>query len=92
MADDDNSEFQKGDLESVMARHDHVKRWVEDFEAQHGSRPYFYGPLDRGAKSLEPRNLIYTLKPPLFAHTSTSLQMMMNKVLEPLSGLELNRY
>ena len=68
MADEDNSEFQKGDLESVMARHDHVKRWVEDFEAQHGSRPYFYGPLDRGAKSLEPRNLIYTLKPPLFAH------------------------
>ena len=52
MADDENSEFQKGDLESVMARHDHVKRWVEDFEAQHGSRPYFYGPLDRGAKSL----------------------------------------
>ena len=68
MADEDNPEFQKGDLESVMARHDHVKRWVEDFEAQHGSRPYFYGPLDRGAKSLEPRNLIYTLKPPLFAH------------------------
>ena len=67
---EENQEFEiaKGDLDGLMARYSHVRRWVEDFEAQHGTRPYFYGPLDRGAKSIEPRNLIYSLKPPLFAH------------------------
>ena len=67
---EENQEFEiaKGDLDGLMARYSHVRRWVEDFEAQHGARPYFYGPLDRGAKSIEPRNLIYSLKPPLFAH------------------------
>ena len=68
MEEAEDFEIAKGDLEGLMARHDHVRRWVEDFEAQHGTRPYFYGPLDRGAKSIEPRNLIYSLKPPLFAH------------------------
>ncbi len=68
MEEAEDFEIAKGDLEGLMARYDHVRRWVEDFEAQHGTRPYFYGPLDRGAKSIEPRNLIYSLKPPLFAH------------------------
>ena len=37
--------------------------WVEQFEAEHGSRPIYYGPLDRDAKSVSPRNLIYATKP-----------------------------
>ena len=49
MEENENFEIAKGDLDGLMARHTHVRRWVEDFEAQHGSRPYFYGPLDRGS-------------------------------------------
>ena len=57
-----------GDLDGLMGRYPHVRDWVHDFEAQYGSRPVYYGPLDRDARKLEPRNLIYDLKPPLFAH------------------------
>tara|TARA_B110000014_G_C20104064_1_gene580207 strand:- start:77 stop:1795 length:1719 start_codon:yes stop_codon:yes gene_type:complete len=61
-------EFEQGDLAGVMSRFDHVREWVEDFEAQHGSRPMYYGPLDRAASKMEPLNLIYHLRGPLFAH------------------------
>ena len=66
MADD--AKFAKGDLASVMAAHPHVADWVRDFEAQHGSRPVYYGELDRGAKKERPYNLIYITKEPIFVH------------------------
>jgi flagellar protein FlaI len=65
---DEELKFQRGDLASVMAAHPHVAEWVKDFEAQHGSRPIYYGPLDRGARSVEPMNLIYITKEPIFVH------------------------
>ncbi len=60
--------IQPGDLGGLMAEYPHIREWVENFEAQHGSRPIYYGPLDRDAKSVSPRNLIYATKPPCFAH------------------------
>lgn len=65
---EETSEIAPGDLEGLMSRYPHVREWVTDFEARYGSRPIFYGPLDRGAKSVEPRNLIYVTKPPVFVH------------------------
>tara|TARA_B100000686_G_scaffold246982_1_gene256483 strand:- start:755 stop:2470 length:1716 start_codon:yes stop_codon:yes gene_type:complete len=61
-------EFAKGDLNGVMSRFDHVREWVEDFESRHGTRPMYYGPLDRAASKVDPLNLIYHLRGPLFAH------------------------
>ena len=60
--------IQPGDLGGLMAEYPHIREWVEDFESKHGSRPVYYGPLDRDAKSVSPRNLIYATKPPCFAH------------------------
>jgi flagellar protein FlaI len=60
--------IQPGDLGGLMAEYPHIREWIEDFEAKHGSRPIYYGPLDRDAKSVSPRNLIYSTKPPCFAH------------------------
>ena len=71
MADDEDEIYtpvEPGDLAGLMDRFAHVRDWVNDFEAQYGSRPIYYGPLDRGARDIDPRNLIYDLKPPLFAH------------------------
>lgn len=64
----DEPKFAKGDLASVMAAHPHVADWVRDFEAQHGSRPIYYGEADRGAKKERPYNLIYITKEPIFVH------------------------
>ncbi len=61
-------EFARGDLEGIMDRYTHVKEWVEAFETKHGSRPIYYGPLNRAASKLKPMNLIYHLRGPLFAH------------------------
>ena len=60
--------FQRGDLASVMAAHSHVADWVRDFEKRYGSRPIYYGPLDRDAKKQRPLNLIYITKEPVFVH------------------------
>ena len=60
--------IQPGDLGGLMAEYPHIREWIEEFEAKHGSRPIYYGPLDRDAKSVSPRNLIYSTKPPCFAH------------------------
>jgi len=60
--------FAKGDLESVMAAHPHVGQWVRDFEERYGSRPVYYGPLDRDARKMDPLNLIYITKEPIFVH------------------------
>ncbi len=60
--------IEPGDLGGLMAEYPHIRDWVENFEAEHGSRPIYYGPLDRDAKSVSPRNLIYATKPPCFAH------------------------
>ena len=65
---DDEQKFAKGDLASVMAAHSHVADWVRDFEAQYGTRPVYYGELDRGAKKERPYNLIYITKEPIFVH------------------------
>ena len=65
---DDEQRFAKGDLASVMAAHSHVADWVRDFEAQYGTRPVYYGELDRGAKKERPYNLIYITKEPIFVH------------------------
>jgi flagellar protein FlaI len=59
---------QPGDLGGLMAEYPHIRQWVEDFEAKHGSRPIYYGPLDRDARAVSPRNLIYATRPPCFAH------------------------
>ncbi len=68
--EDKKPEFkiEPGDLGGLMAEYPHIRNWVEDFESKHGSRPIYYGPLDRDAKSVSPRNLIYATKPPCFAH------------------------
>ena len=60
--------IQPGDLGGLMAEYPHIRQWVEDFEAKHGSRPIYYGPLDRDARAVSPRNLIYATRPPCFAH------------------------
>ena len=61
-------EIAPGDINGLMSTYTHVREWVQDFEQRYGSRPIYYGPLDRGAKSVEPRNLIYSTKPPIFVH------------------------
>ena len=66
--EDEELKFQRGDLDSVMAAHPHVALWVKDFEAKYGSRPYYYGPLDRDARKIQPMNLIYITKEPIFVH------------------------
>jgi len=66
--EEEEQRFQKGDLGSVMAAYPHIAEWVKDFEAQYGSRPYYYGPLDRDARKMEPMNLIYLAKEPIFVH------------------------
>ena len=60
--------FAKGDLNGVMAAHAHVADWVRDFEARYGTRPIYYGELDRDAKKERPLNLIYLAKEPIFVH------------------------
>ncbi len=65
---DDEPRFAKGDLASVMAAHPHVADWVRDFESRYGSRPMYYGPLDRDAKKQRPLNLIYVTREPIFVH------------------------
>ena len=65
---DEELKFAKGDLASVMAAHPHVAEWVRDFEARYGSRPVYYGPLDRAAKKQRPLNLNYITKEPIFVH------------------------
>ena len=67
MADED-LKFARGDLASVMAAHSHVAECVRDFEQKYGSRPIYYGPLDRDAKKQRPLNLIYITKEPVFVH------------------------
>ena len=64
----DEPRFAKGDLNSVMAAFPHVGDWVRDFESRYGSRPIYYGPLDRDAKKERPYNLIYAAKEPIFIH------------------------
>ena len=65
---DEELKFQRGDLASVMAAHSHVADWVRDFAKRYGSRPIYYGPLDRDAKKQRPLNLIYITKEPVFVH------------------------
>jgi flagellar protein FlaI len=65
---DDDQRFAKGDLNGVMAAYPHVAEWVRDFEQRYGSRPIYYGPLDRDAKKQRPLNLIYVTREPIFVH------------------------
>ncbi len=51
-----------------MAAYPHVAEWVRDFEMRYGSRPIYYGPLDRDAKKQRPLNLIYVTREPIFVH------------------------
>ncbi|MDA0925738.1 MAG: type II/IV secretion system ATPase subunit [archaeon] len=64
----DEPRFAKGDLNGVMAAYPHVADWVRDFEIRYGSRPMYYGPLDRDAKKQRPLNLIYVTREPIFVH------------------------
>jgi flagellar protein FlaI len=64
----DEPRFAKGDLNGVMAAYPHVSDWVRDFEQRYGTRPIYYGPLDRGAMKTRPLNLIYVTKEPIFVH------------------------
>jgi len=64
----DEPRFAKGDLNGVMAAYPHVAAWVRDFEIRYGSRPMYYGPLDRDAKKQRPLNLIYVTREPIFVH------------------------
>jgi len=64
----DEPRFAKGDLNGVMAAYPHVAEWVRDFEMQYGSRPTYYGPLDRDAKKERPFNLTYVTREPIFVH------------------------
>lgn len=51
-----------------MAAYPHVGDWVRDFEQRYGTRPIYYGPLDRGAMKTRPLNLIYVTREPIFVH------------------------
>ena len=64
----DEPRFAKGDLNGVMGAYPHVAEWVRDFEMRYGSRPIYYGPLDRDAKKQRPLNLIYVTREPIFVH------------------------
>ena len=64
----DEPRFAKGDLNGVMAAYPHVAEWVRDFEMRYGTRPIYYGPLDRDAKKQRPLNLIYVTREPIFVH------------------------
>ena len=64
----DEPRFAKGDLNGVMAAYPHVGDWVRDFEQRYGTRPIYYGPLDRGAMKTRPLNLIYVTREPIFVH------------------------
>ena len=64
----DEPRFAKGDLNGVMAAYPHVSEWVRDFEQRYGTRPIYYGPLDRGAMKTRPLNLIYVTREPIFVH------------------------
>ena len=64
----EEARFAKGDLNGVMAAYPHVADWIRDFESRYGSRPIYYGPLDRDAKKTRPYNLIYLAKEPIFIH------------------------
>ncbi len=64
----DEPRFAKGDLNGVTAAYPHVAEWVRDFEMRYGSRPIYYGPLDRDAKKQRPLNLIYVTREPIFVH------------------------
>ena len=64
----DEPRFAKGDLNGVMAAYPHVADWVRYFEQRYGSRPIYYGPLDRGAMKTRPLNLIYVTREPIFVH------------------------
>ena len=64
----DEPRFAKGDLNGVMAAYPHVAEWVRVFEMRYGSRPMYYGPLDRDAKKQRPLNLIYVTREPIFVH------------------------
>jgi len=64
----DEPRFAKGDLNGVMAAYPHIAEWVRDFEMRYGSRPIYYGPLDRDAKKQRPLNLIYVTREPIFVH------------------------
>jgi len=64
----DEPRFAKGDLNGVMAAYPHVADWVRDFEQRYGTRPMYYGPLDRDAMKTRPLNLIYVTREPIFVH------------------------
>ena len=66
--DEDYPDIAPGDIAGLMAAYTHVREWVTDFEARYGTRPTYYGPLDRAAKNIRPLNLIYVTKPPQFVH------------------------
>ena len=55
-------------LDDVMNAFPHVRTWIDDFQDRYGSRPIYYGELDRDARTVEPRNLLYITKPPIFVH------------------------
>ena len=84
----DEPRFQKGDLNGVMAAYPHVAEWVRDFEMRYGSRPIYYGPLDRDAKKQRPLNLIYVT-----ANQSSSTftnHLPTTTVVVPFSGSDWN--
>jgi flagellar protein FlaI len=64
----DEPRFAKGDLNGVMTAYPHVAEWVRDFEMRYGTRPMYYGELDRDAKKQRPLNLIYVTREPIFVH------------------------
>ena len=85
----DEPRFAKGDLNGVMAAYPHVAEWVRDFEMRYGSRPIYYGPLDRDAKKQRPLNLIYVTFANQSSSTFTNHPLTMTVVV-PFSGLDWN--
>ena len=66
--DDEELRFQRGDLESVMAAHPHVAQWVKILRpgmvADRITMVHWTEMLDK----MEPMNLIYVTKEPIFVH------------------------
>ena len=85
----DDPPFAKGDLNGVMAAHQHVADWVRDFEARYGSRPIYYGELDRDAKKRTSPLTSFTLPKNLFSFTFTNL-LPMKRVGAKFCGLVLS--
>ena len=85
----DDPPFAKGDLNGVMAAHQHVADWVRDFEARYGSRPMLLWANLTGMPKKNVPLTSFTLPKNLFSFTFTNL-LPMKRVGAKFCGLVLS--